>query len=136
MQLTIDSTEALDRVLRVVESLYGVELSVTEKAAKAKPAQAPGTARKASPAKKASAAKKTSPAKKATAKKATAKKATIKKAAAKKATRSPAAKRASSRTRGTSDAATVRNWARANGQTVRSRGRVPAEILAAYQAAH
>jgi hypothetical protein len=37
---------------------------------------------------------------------------------------------------GKSDAAAVRVWARANGHTVSERGRIPAEILAAYEAAH
>lgn len=30
----------------------------------------------------------------------------------------------------------VRDWARSNGHTVSDRGRVPAEVLAAYEAAH
>lgn len=35
-----------------------------------------------------------------------------------------------------SDAATIRAWASANGHTVSERGRIPAEVRAAYEAAH
>lgn len=38
--------------------------------------------------------------------------------------------------RGASDAQAVRDWARANGHTVSDRGRISAEVKAAYDAAH
>lgn len=34
------------------------------------------------------------------------------------------------------DTTAIREWARANGYTVNERGRVPAEVKAAYEAAH
>ena len=37
---------------------------------------------------------------------------------------------------GRNDLAAVRSWAAENGYTVAARGRVPAEVLAAYAAAH
>lgn len=46
----------------------------------------------------------------------------------------PAARGA--RRRGSSDATVMREWARANGFTVSDRGRISAEIRAAYEAAH
>jgi len=39
------------------------------------------------------------------------------------------------RSSGTSDTAAVREWAQRNGHTVGDRGRIPAEIRAAYEAA-
>jgi Lsr2 len=118
MQLTIDSTEPLDRVIRVVESLYGVQLSITAKTPAAKKAVAKKVAGK-----------------KVAAKKVAAKKVAAKKVAAKKAARSTATKRAAGRSGAKTDPALVRSWARANGHTIRDRGRVPADILAAYQGA-
>jgi hypothetical protein len=44
-------------------------------------------------------------------------------------------RRASGRGRGTSDAAKIREWAKANGHKVSERGRVSAEIREAYAAA-
>lgn len=38
--------------------------------------------------------------------------------------------------RGRSDAAQIRQWAEENGHNVSSRGRIPAEVRAAYEAAH
>jgi len=40
------------------------------------------------------------------------------------------------RTKVGADTRTVKRWARANGYQVRDRGRVPKEILAAFEAAH
>jgi hypothetical protein len=40
------------------------------------------------------------------------------------------------RTKVGADTRTVKRWARANGHQVRDRGRVPKEILAAFEAAH
>jgi hypothetical protein len=46
-------------------------------------------------------------------------------------------RRAGSRGRGgSSNASAVREWARANGYDVSDRGRVPADVKAAYDAAH
>jgi hypothetical protein len=47
-----------------------------------------------------------------------------------KGTRRPA------RTKVSADAQTVKKWARANGYQVRDRGRVPNEVLAAFEAAN
>jgi Lsr2 len=108
MQLTIDSTEPLDHVLRVVESLYGVHLSATTAAPAATAARPAGTGSRAT----------RSPrnGKTATSAKPTA-----------------ASRRSASRSVAKTDPATVRNWARANGHTIRDRGRVPATVLAAYK---
>ncbi|MDQ3628090.1 MAG: Lsr2 family protein [Actinomycetota bacterium] len=46
------------------------------------------------------------------------------------------AKSRTTRSGGASDAAEVREWARANGYQVSDRGRVSAEVRAAYDAAH
>lgn len=108
MQLTIDSTEPLDHVLRVVESLYGVQLSATTKPPASKPARSQGAGsatrqpRRSRPAK--STGKPTT-----------------------------ASRRSATRNAAKTEPAIVRNWARANGHTIRDRGRVPATILAAYK---
>lgn len=44
--------------------------------------------------------------------------------------------RSSSRSRGASDTAKVREWAKANGYDVSERGRISATVRAAYTAAH
>jgi hypothetical protein len=122
MQLTIDSTEPLDRVLSVVSSLYGVELAVvSEGPAPARATSAPRpraasgsrggrAARKtaAAPAARADTARKAAPAKRATGNG--------------RSRRSPVA-----------DLAAVRSWARANGFQVSDRGRVSNAVLKAYE---
>jgi len=40
------------------------------------------------------------------------------------------------RSTGASDATAIREWARANGRTVSERGRISADVKAAYEAAH
>jgi hypothetical protein len=40
------------------------------------------------------------------------------------------------RSSGTGDATKIREWARANGRSVSERGRISADVKAAYQAAH
>jgi hypothetical protein len=107
MQLTIDSSEPLDHVLRVVESLYGVQLSATTNApvGKPTPSAAGATRRGSQPARTSS----------------------------KAATPSTAGRRSASRQTAKNDPAIIRSWARANGHTIRDRGRVPATILAAYK---
>jgi hypothetical protein len=108
MQLTIDSTEPLDHVLRVVESLYGVQLSATAKPAAGKAAEPAGPGSAKSRTRRSGAArnpdKPTAP-----------------------------SQRSASRNAARTDPATIRNWARANGHAIRDRGRVPATILAAYK---
>lgn len=44
--------------------------------------------------------------------------------------------RSSARSTSGSDAAEVRQWAKDNGYAVTDRGRIPAEVRAAYEAAH
>ena len=108
MQLTIDSTEPLDHVLRVVESLYGVELSATIKPPAGKPARSVGAGRATPRPQRSRGAKNT----------------------AKPAT---ASRRSATRNVAKTDPASIRNWARSNGHPIRDRGRVPATILAAYK---
>jgi hypothetical protein len=107
MQLTIDSAEPLDHVLRVVESLYGVQLSATTKTPPHKTARSSG-------------ARSTKPPSRRSAPRSTAKPAA-------------ATKRTAGRNAARTDPAIIRNWARANGHAIRDRGRVPATILAAYK---
>lgn len=97
MQVTIDSTEPLDRVLPVISALYGVSLTVAPDAAGTTAAPAQGRrSRTARP--------------------------------------QPRAARRNKRT--DVSASAVREWARSNGHQVSDRGRVAAEILDAYRAAH
>jgi Lsr2 len=108
MQLTIDSTEPLDHVLRVVESLYGVQLSATTKPPTGKPAR-PRGAGSATPRPRRSGPAQNTP------------------------KPSTASRRSATRSAAKTDPAIIRNWARANGHSIRDRGRVPATILAAYK---
>jgi hypothetical protein len=105
MQLTIDSTEPLEHVLRVVGSLYGVQLSTTAKPPADKPAGSAGTTSRT----------RRTPAARKTAKK------------------TATTRRSTSRNAAKTDPAIIRNWARANGHAIRDRGRVPATVLAAYK---
>ena len=50
--------------------------------------------------------------------------------------RGGAPRRAGGASRGTSNTRVVREWANANGFTVSDRGRIPADVLAAYEAAN
>jgi hypothetical protein len=102
MQLTIDSKEPIDRVLRVVGSFYGVELRVnsSQKENSARPSKRTS---KATP-------------------------------AASKATTRPSGARARATRKANADPAVVRAWARTHGHAIKDRGRVPAEVVAAYQA--
>jgi nucleoid-associated protein Lsr2 len=107
MQITIDSTEPLDRVLDVVGALYGVSLQAAE---------LPGSAAKSNGRSAAAAQprkRRTGPPRKA----------------------STAARSSRRRARTAPDPAAVRSWAKENGHPVRDRGRVPAAVLAAYLAA-
>ena len=103
VRVTIDSTEALDDVLRVVGALYGVQLAVAE--GDSPPVRLPAPRGERSASKK------------------------------------PQAARGSGRPPGRIKApvvssADVRTWARSQGHDVSDRGRIRAEILQAYQAAH
>ena len=108
MQLTIDLSEPLERVLDVVGSLYGVRLVVSSVAL-----QAPTVA--VSPSRRRSAAK-ASPAR-------SRGKAVL---ARSHRGRHPAS------TTSPLDSATLRRWAKANGYPVKDRGRIPASVVAAY----
>lgn len=107
MQLTIDSSEPLDRVLQVVSSFYGVRLQpagdgATDTAASdAAPAASQATPRRRG--RKAAAAKSTS------------------------------ARQRPAKAAAKDDSAAVRSWARQNGHDVRDRGRIPAALIAAYK---
>jgi hypothetical protein len=107
MQVTIDSAEPMDKVLSVVAALYGVELAVSPGKAET------GGGRSASPTPKTARQRR--------------KGATKAVAAAgngpRRARRAGVAK---------PDPAAVRNWARANGHTVKGFGRLPAAVIAAY----
>lgn len=109
MHVTIDSAEALEKVLPVIAALYGVELVVapknvlSRKSNMAAPkAESGGSGR-------------------------------TRKAAAGSAS-GPARGRARRRT-AKLDASTIRAWARANGFAVKDVGRVPAALVSAYVAA-
>ena len=100
MQVTIDSHEPIERVLPVINALYGTSLSVSDS-----PATSSATPR-------AAARRARSP---------------------KSATRAPTGRR---NKRAAITPGAVREWARANGHQVSSRGRISAELLDAYRAAN
>ena len=105
MQVTIDSTEPLERVLPVVSALYGVELTIANDSGAGSPAPTRGgTTRSAS------------------------------RSRTKPPSEAPAATRRRSGRGPRPDAGTVRSWARANGHDVRDRGRVPTAIIDAFLA--
>jgi hypothetical protein len=112
MQLTIDSTEPLDRVLKVVSSLYGVEVAVvsTTGASTTRPA----TARRAQPAPGPRGGRPSGRSAGTVARK------TV--AGNGRSRRSPAA-----------DLSAVRSWAREKGFKVSDRGRVSNAVLKAYE---
>ena len=106
MQVTIDSAEPLERVLPVINALYGVSLSLSE---------TPTVATESTTAR---------PARRSRASKAAAPKATAPQSSGRRN------KRASV------NAGAVREWARSQGHEVSSRGRLSAELLEAYRAAN
>jgi hypothetical protein len=112
MQLTIDSTEPLDQVLKVVSSLYGVELAVVstsgQPAAESAARPTPTTPRTQS-------------------------RRTAKKSAPAAAARKTAAANGGARRSAVSDLGAVRSWARAHGFQVSDRGRVSNAVLKAYE---
>jgi Lsr2 len=107
VQLSIDSTEPLDKVLAVVGALYGVELSVAAPVESAAPPNDRPNADTAQVEATGKALRKRQP-------------------EARASRRAQAAK---------PDPVAVRTWARTNGHEVSNRGRVPATVLAAYTAA-
>jgi len=105
MQLTIDSKERMEQVLRVVGSFYGVELAVLTEAAQP-----------ASPIARSSRRQSQSP-------------------AGRRRAAAPAARGGRGRAgrSATPDVKAVRAWARTNGYQVSDRGRIPNTVVAAYQ---
>jgi nucleoid-associated protein Lsr2 len=117
MKVTIDSTEPLADALRVIGALYNVTLAeVDQTAAPGTQASSEGTSRRSGAATNGSS----------------------RGAATKKSTRRPPAPKRtrSSRNAASVSTADIRKWALANGHTVSSRGTLPAEVRAAYAAAH
>lgn len=108
MQLTFDSSEPLDRVLEVVGTLYGVKVAA-EQAEPAAALNVPTARSRASQAPGRRAAGKT--------------------AASRRGTSRPP------RSPQKLDQQAIRAWGRENGHPVRDRGRLPAALVAAYQAA-
>jgi hypothetical protein len=112
MQVTIDSRDRLEDVLRVVGSVYGVALTVasTEDAAPEAAQDSAAVPTPAAPVKRGTrraSSKETSPRRQ------------------RRERRAPAPTKA--------DMATVRSWAREQGHDVSDRGRVPNAILEAYR---
>ena len=97
MQVTIDSTEPLNKVLPVINALYGVSLSVPDHAGAAE--QVPARPRRSR-------------------------------------TSRPPQRTGRRNKRPEVSASAVREWARSNGHQVSDRGRVAAELVEAYRAAH
>jgi len=111
VQITIDSTEPLDKVLKVVGALYGVTLGEATE----------GLVDRGSPDAKPGAAKRDKKQRRVTS------------PSPKKTSRSTRSARRTIKT--PPDPASVRTWAKATGHPVRDRGRVPAAVTAAYLAA-
>lgn len=112
MKLTIDSAEALEDTLRVVGALYNVALEVSPTGADSnRSAQNTGTTTSSRPSRAAGASGRRGPGNRARSKQT----------------------RTGSRVNRSVSPAAVRSWARENGYTVADRGRVPADVLTAYQ---
>jgi len=144
MQLTIDSNEPLDRVLKVVSSLYGVELALVSTSGEFQTESATAPAAVSAPRSRNRRVAKTSPAKTSPAKTSPAKAspagtspAKVSPAGTSSAKTSPAQKpvagQGASRRSSVTDLAAVRSWARANGFKVSDRGRVSNAVLKAFQ---
>lgn len=108
MKISIDSTEPLEDVLRVVGAMYGVTVVIAPTDAATAPAR--GTSRRAS---------RSQPT-----------------PASNGASRRRGSKRAARTGSSPVDQALVRSWARENGHAVSDRGRLPAAVVAAYRAAN
>src|SRR3954470_18008435 len=116
MQLTIDSQQPLDQVLRVVGALYDVTLTVDGDAGTGANVAATGpTAAPAAPAAPAASRDGRRRTSRANGRRSTA---------------------AHHRKSGAAPASEVRRWARANGLHVSDRGRISASVTAAYRAGH
>ena len=114
VQISIDSTEPLDKVLKVIGALYGVTLGEATEGLVDRGSQG-AKPRAARTNKKRSGVTSRSP---------------------KKTSRSTRSTRSARRpSKAAPEAASVRTWAKANGHPVRDRGRVPASVTAAYLAA-
>lgn len=120
VQLTIDSSEPLAHVLRVVGSLYGTELTVAPDLAGDAPA-ADKTAK--APAKAARPAKRTKAAPKKPARR------------RQRATKAGSARGRRSRAAGPTTA-DIRTWAQGQGYEISNRGRLAASLVRAYTDAH
>ncbi len=108
MQLTIDSAEPLEKVLAAIGALYNVEVTTPDRPVAKKSTRA----RAAAPATRQKSPRAPGP-------------------RSRKATTRPARRASATKP----DAASVRAWAKANGHEVNDRGRVPANVTAAYVAA-
>jgi hypothetical protein len=120
MRVTIDSTEPLDEVIKVLSAMYGVTLVVSD----AEPATvSPQVADTDTAPPSTAADEPTEPAAEGT--------------PTPRRKRPPRrrAPRAGRTARDRVDNAEIRSWARENGYTVSDRGRVPATIVAAYREA-
>lgn len=122
MRLTIDSTDDLDRVLEVVGSLFGVRVQV----APYSPADA-ATTTQPTP------AGSSTPSRRTAARRTTARGTTARGTTARRGRRASSISETANRKAST---AQVRQWARESGLQVSDRGRIPATVLEAYQAAH
>ena len=105
MQVTIDSKDSLESTLRVVGSLYGVDLTVVSAGAPEAQEEAPAAEAPARRGRKAAAGKRAS----------------------------GRSRRSAESESATADLAAVRAWARENGYEVSDRGRVSNAILDAYR---
>ena len=120
LKLTIDSSETLEDTLRVVGALYNVTLEVPANGAKARrSAKNTGTSGSSRPARAAGARAQRRPVDRQPSNRGRGRQA-----------------RAGTRAHGPVNAAAVRSWAREHGYTVADRGRMPAEVLTAYQNTH
>jgi hypothetical protein len=108
VQLTIDSSESIDKILPAVGAMFGVEVQVTPSSTAVATGSSAQTQAEDKPSSRRRAATKRSPAKQSGSR---------------------------SRARKNDDSALVREWARANGFRVADRGRISAEIRNAYRAA-
>lgn len=106
MKVTVYSSDPIEDALRVVGSMYGVQITVSESEGQSsRRTQAPTSQPRSGKHGKAAAAAGT------------------------------ASKRRTARPAKVVSIAEVRAWARANGHQVSDRGRIPAQVVAAYTAA-
>jgi hypothetical protein len=123
LKLTIDSTEALEDTLRVIGAFYNVTLEVSPDGAtgnRSGSRSGDGVATSARPTRGTRRNARRTPAK-----------STPRKRTSNKQTRTGRAR--ASTAAGQVSTAAIRTWAREHGYTVADRGRVPAEVVAAYR---